>query len=176
MDPMVWIVVGVIAVLVVIALIALAVRQNNRKKLTEAAALRRDAGRREEQLERQHAVAREHEHRAGAAEQEAKAKAAEADRIRAEAERHRTAVDEQKRDVRRMEQHAEKLDPRHRAEDPSGHVGGEDAGARKVGRHAAPDDASTRTGQERVDGATHAGQDPEGGAAPRHADPREPRS
>lgn len=65
-------------------------------------------------------IPREHEHRAGAAEEEARAKAAEADRLRAEADQHRSTVDDQRRDMSRMEQAAEKLDPRHRASD-SGH-------------------------------------------------------
>lgn len=116
MDPIVWIIIGVVAVIVVVALIALAARNNNRKKLTAASELRKDAREREQQLERQHSVAREQEHRAGAAEQEAKAKAAEAERLRVEADQHRSAVDEQRQDVRRMEQHAEKLDPKHRAD------------------------------------------------------------
>ncbi|KAA0919395.1 hypothetical protein [Dietzia sp. ANT_WB102] len=117
MDPMVWIVIGVVALIIVIALIALVARNSNRRKLTEAAELRRSAREREQHLAQQDAVAREHEHRAGAAEQEARAKAAEADKLRAQAEHHRGTLDEQERDVRRMEQTAEKLDPRHRADD-----------------------------------------------------------
>ena len=117
MDPMVWIVIGVVALIIVIAVIALVARNSNRRKLTEAAELRRSAREREQHLAQQDAVAREHEHRAGAAEQEARAKAAEADKLRAQAEHHRGTLDEQERDVRRMEQTAEKLDPRHRADD-----------------------------------------------------------
>ncbi|MFN3599786.1 MAG: hypothetical protein ACK4UY_00190 [Dietzia sp.] len=117
-DPIIWIIIGVVAVVVIIALIALTARNNSRKKLSEAAELRKDAREREQQLERQHSVAREQEHRAGAAEQEAKAKAAEADRLRSEADQHRSVVDEQRQDVRRMEEHADKLDPRHRADAP----------------------------------------------------------
>lgn len=119
-DPIMWIIIGVVALIVVIALIALVTRGNNKKKLAAAADLRKDAREREQQLERQHSVAREQEHRAAAAEQEAEAKAAEAERMRAEADEHRSAIDEQRRDVRRMEQHADKLDPRHRADDLGG--------------------------------------------------------
>ena len=119
-DPIMWIIIGVVALIVIIALIALVTRSSNKKKLTAAADLRKDAREREQQLERQHSVAREQEHRAAAAEQEAKAKAAEAERMRAEADEHHSAIDEQRRDVRRMEQHADKLDPRHRADDLGG--------------------------------------------------------
>ncbi len=62
MDPIIWIVIGVVALVVIIALIALATKNSNRKKLGEAADLRKDAREREQQLERQHSVAREQEH------------------------------------------------------------------------------------------------------------------
>ena len=116
MDPIVLIIIGVIALIVVIALIALAARSGNRKKVSEAAELRQDARRREQELERQHSIAREQEHRAGAAEQEAKAKAAESERMRAEADQHRSTLGDQERDVQRMKQTADKLDPRHRGD------------------------------------------------------------
>lgn len=114
-DPVIWIVIGVIALIVVIALIALATRSNSRRKLSEAAALRRDAQEREQALEREHAVAREHEHRAGAAEQEARAKSAEAEKLRVDADRHRQALAEQEHDVARMEMTADELDPHRRS-------------------------------------------------------------
>lgn len=120
-DPVMWIVIGVIAVIVIIALIALVTRSNNRRKLTEAAELRRDAQQRERALDREHAVAREQEHLAGAAEQEARAKAAEAEKLRADADRHRDALEEQKRDVSKMERTADELDPRRRAAAPDDH-------------------------------------------------------
>ncbi|AVZ39743.1 MULTISPECIES: hypothetical protein [unclassified Dietzia] len=136
MDPIIWIVIGVVALVVVIALIAVATKNSSRKKLGEAAELRKDAREREQQLERQHSVAREQEHRAGAAEQEAQAKAAEADRFRAEAEQHRSVLDEQRQDVRRMEEHADKLDPKHRADAPGRDAGPDRAVDRDpVGQH-----------------------------------------
>lgn len=115
MDPVIWIVIGVIALIVVIALIALATRNNSRRKLSEAAALRRGAQEREQALEREHAVAREHEHRASAAEQEARAKSAEAEKLRVDADRHKEALAEQEHDVARMEKTADELDPRRKS-------------------------------------------------------------
>ena len=52
MDPIIWIIIGVIALIIVIALIAMAVKSSNQKKLTEAAELRRSAREREQQLAR----------------------------------------------------------------------------------------------------------------------------
>lgn len=115
MDPVFWIVAGAIALVVVFALIVLATWSNDRRKLAEAAELRRDVRQQERLLDRDHAVAREQEHRAGAAEQAARAKAAEAEKLRVEADSPRDSLDEQKRDVARMDKAADELDPRRRA-------------------------------------------------------------
>lgn len=159
-DPVMWIVIGVIALIVIIALIALVTRSTNRKKLAEAAELRRDAQQKEWALDREHAVAREQEHRAGAAEQEARAKAAEAEKLRADADRHRDSLEEQKRDVSKMEKTADELDPRRRAAAPLKHGGTPADGDR--GRRA-------DGGRERiVEGGPEQGVD---GGAHRRADP-----
>ncbi len=119
MDNMIiWIVVAVLVVVLVGVLIAMAVKNNNKKKLTEASELRREVRERESGLQQQHSVAKEQEHRARAAEEESRAKAAESERMRSEADQHRSALDEQHRDVKSMEQRAEELDPKHRADGP----------------------------------------------------------
>lgn len=160
MDPVIWIVLGVIALIVVIALIALATRNNNRRKLSEAAELRRDVHQREQALDREHAVAREQEHRAAAAEQEAQAKVAEADKLRVDADRHHDALGEQQRDVARMERTADELDPRHRSTAGGPHRAEPDGSLRPEG------DNASRTGP----GGAHRRGEPSDGV-PRRNDP-----
>lgn len=115
-NVMIWIVVAVAAI-VVIAFVALTVRNSRRR--AEAERLRGEIGQRTEHLEKREAVAAETEARATAAKAEAEAKAAEAARLENTARTHRQAATTSREELDAHQERVDKLDPKGGAGEPA---------------------------------------------------------
>jgi hypothetical protein len=112
MTTTTWIIVAVVAV-IVLALIAFAVRSaNHKKRAAEADRIREEVHVDGQKLQRRESIAVETEAKARAAQAEAEAKAAEAARLQDRASSHREVVDSTRSDLDERREHADSLDPR----------------------------------------------------------------
>jgi Skp family chaperone for outer membrane proteins len=112
MSTTTWIIVAVVAV-IVIALIAFAMRSaSHKKRAAEADRIREEVHVEGRKLERRETIAAETEAKARAAQAEAEAKAAEAARLQDRASSHREVVDSTRSNLDERREHADSLDPR----------------------------------------------------------------
>jgi Skp family chaperone for outer membrane proteins len=112
MSTTTWIIVAVVAV-IVIALIAFAMRSaSHKKRAAEADRIREEVHVEGRKLERRESIAAETEAKARAAQAEAEAKAAEAARLQDRASTHREVVDSTRSNLDERREHADSLDPR----------------------------------------------------------------
>ncbi|MFC7676175.1 hypothetical protein ACFQWH_24035 [Mycolicibacterium sp. GCM10028919] len=112
MSTTTWIIVAVVAV-IVIALIAFAMRSaSHKKRAAEADRIREEVHVEGRKLERRESIAAETEAKARAAQAEAEAKAAEAARLQDRASSHREVVDSTRSNLDERREHADSLDPR----------------------------------------------------------------
>jgi Skp family chaperone for outer membrane proteins len=112
MSTTTWIIVAVVAV-IVIALIAFAMRSaSHKKRAVEADRIRDEVHVEGRKLERRESIAAETEAKARAAQAEAEAKAAEAARLQDRASSHREVVDSTRSNLDERREHADSLDPR----------------------------------------------------------------
>jgi len=111
-NAIVWVIVGVAAV-VVIALIAFAAwSTRNKRRHLEAERLRGEIGEQTRHVERREGVAVETEAKARAAQAEAEAKAAEAARLQDSARTHHAAVTSSRDELDAQRERADALDPK----------------------------------------------------------------
>lgn len=111
MDPLIWIVLAVIAVAIVVALLMAARKKKAERDRVHAGELRERAAAQATDLQKREAHARETEAEAAAARAEAERKQAEAQRLAAEAEERRRAADVQHQEHQDHLRRADELDP-----------------------------------------------------------------
>jgi type IV secretory pathway VirB10-like protein len=112
MTTTTWIIIAVVAV-IVLALVAFAVRSATQKKrAAEADRIREEVHVDDQKLQRRESIAVETEAKARAAQAEAEAKAAEAARLQDRASSHREVVDSTRSNLDERREHADSLDPR----------------------------------------------------------------
>ena len=141
-NAVVWIVIAAVAIIVIAALVFAARSRRNQRKHVEAQRIREDITTHTAKVEKREALADETAARARAAEAEAEAKAAEAARLKERAGSHREAVATSREDIEDRRRHADRLDPKTRAQDDAAER--DDAG-RDAGRYQAADnDAAER--------------------------------
>jgi FtsZ-interacting cell division protein ZipA len=111
MDNTVWIVVGVVVALVLIAIVLTARKQRTAHRRAQAEEIRTQLVKDDAQVRHRESIAAETAARARAAQAEADAKAAEAQRLQNAAESHQHEVSASREELDKRREHAERLDP-----------------------------------------------------------------
>lgn len=106
-----WIVLGILALLVIAAVIYFVTRKQTDTRRSKAKSLRQDADSHTESLRKREAKAAESHSRADKAQAEADQKAAEARRLRERAQHDETTVAESREEVQARLRRADKVDP-----------------------------------------------------------------
>ncbi len=114
MSTTAWAVVGLVAVLLVAALIFVAVSARNRRRGRQAEAIREQARLETAKLERREALAEETAAKARAAQAEAEVKAAEAARLQERAADHQSEAATSREQLQEQWDRADSLDPKTR--------------------------------------------------------------